>query len=127
MTSGYFKTFSRFIRQKKGEPEATDAAETQPAGIRTSHENGHFYSPVVDPTDISEREESIWPEDPEILGIDFDDASHKSILELEFPRHYPKYDYPEHLEESPELKSFFTQNSQFSWLDSRALFVLLQV
>ena len=43
-----------------------------------------------------------------------------------FPRFLPEYDYPEHLDDGNSLASFYTQNSQFSWLDARALFVLLR-
>jgi len=93
-------------------------------GIKTAHPNGHFYSPVVDPADIDP--DRIWPARPEILGIDFDDLGHERILRETFPRFMPEYDYPEHLDESPELRQFYTRNSQFSWLDSRALFVLLR-
>jgi hypothetical protein len=93
--------------------------------IRTAHENGHFYSPVVDPSEI--REERIWPQiPPVVVGIDFDESGHEQILKTVFPRFMPEYDYPEILEETSDLSKFFTQNSQFSWLDCRTLFVLLR-
>ena len=85
---------------------------------------GHFYSPVVDPGEIDAAR--IWPERPDISGIEFNDASHRQVLERDFPRFYPDYDYPDDGRETPTLKSFFTNNSQFGWLDSRALFVLLR-
>src|SRR5579871_2869742 len=94
--------------------------------IILSAEPGHFYSPIVDPNDFEDREERIWPADPMILGIDFDDAGHEYLLRDVFPKHIGAYDYPERLEETAELTQFFTQNSQFSWLDSRSLFVLLR-
>jgi hypothetical protein len=93
-------------------------------GIRTAHENGHFYSPIVNPAELDAAR--LWPARPEIIGIDFDDASHQRILREVFPHYLGLYDYPEHLEETPDLTQFYTQNSQFSWLDSRALFVLLR-
>jgi hypothetical protein len=92
--------------------------------IRSAHENGHFYSPVVNPAELDA--ERIWPTQPQILGIDFDDAGHERILRETFPRFMPDYDYPERLEETPELRDFYTRNSQFSWLDARAFFVLLR-
>jgi hypothetical protein len=61
-----------------------------------------------------------------MLGIDFNDASHRRVLTEHFPRFMPGYDYPERLDVTPELDRFFTRNPQFSWLDARALFVLLQ-
>jgi len=99
---------------------------------RTSHKetvtcstaHGHFYSPVVDPAALRERQSLLWPEKPEVLGIDFNPGFHRQVLEDFFPKHLPHYDYPE---EKPESDTqFFTRNSQFSWLDSRALFVLLR-
>ena len=91
-----------------------------------AHPNGHFYSPVVDSADILGRRAQIWPAQPKILGIDFDDLGHQRILDDWFPRHMPHYDYPEHLDESPDHTQFFTRNSQFSWLDARTLFVFLR-
>ncbi|MEP6483095.1 MAG: class I SAM-dependent methyltransferase [Rudaea sp.] len=95
--------------------------ETQ---IRTAHPNGHFYSPVVDPSQIVTAR--VWPNTPHVLGVDFDEQRHLDILSAVFPRHIADYDYPERLDEAAELVQFYTQNSQFSWLDSRALFVLLR-
>jgi hypothetical protein len=93
--------------------------------IRMAHDPGHFYSPIVDPAELIGQEARLWPDNPQILGIDFDPAGHERLLREVFPLFLPYYDYPEHLEESDQLASFFTQNSQFSWLDSRTLFVLL--
>ncbi len=92
--------------------------------IQTAHPNGHFYSPVVDPAELNAGR--VWPHEPKILGIDFDDASHERILRETLPRFMADYDYPERLEETPQLCDFYTQNSQFSWLDAHAFFVLLR-
>lgn len=93
----------------------------------TSHPNGHFYSPVCDPRDLQARQGEIWPPmPPPCLGIDFDDASHGEILDTWFPRFIPEYDYPEHGTNDTDLTFFYTQNSQFSWLDPRATFVILR-
>ncbi len=97
---------------------------TEHPAVKTAHENGHFYSPVVNPAELDV--ERLWPPHPHVPGIDFNDASHERILREAFPRFMPQYDYPEHLEETAELRDFYTQNSQFSWLDSRALFVLMR-
>jgi predicted O-methyltransferase YrrM len=88
--------------------------------------DGHFYSPVVDVDEIGAQQAAIWPADPTILGIDFNPDSHRRILREAFPRFIREYDYPEVLEDTPELDRFYTRNSQFSWLDARALFVLLR-
>ncbi len=97
-----------------------------PIRKNAAHPDGHFYSPVVDPADISLRRDELWPKEPVVLGIDWNDAGHERVLADEFPRFMPEYDYPELLQDSPDLAQFYTCNSQFSWLDSRALFVLLR-
>ena len=92
-----------------------------------THLDGHFYSPVVDTDEVLLRQEAIWPTNPEVLGVDFNDASHRFILDEAFPRHIGGYDYPELAPaDDAELEGFYTRNSQFSWLDSRSLFVLLR-
>lgn len=92
-----------------------------------AYPSGHFYSPVVDPRELAAQREQLWPATPPpILGIDFDPAQHLQILKEWFPRHIGAYDYPEHGPDDASLSHFYTQNSQFSWLDARALFVLLR-
>jgi predicted O-methyltransferase YrrM len=89
--------------------------------------DGHFYSPVVDPDEIDARQPAIWPAEPRVLGIDFNDASHLRVLQTHFPRYIAEYDYAEEAPSSDEeLSAFYTQNSQFSWLDARTLFVLMR-
>ena len=105
-------------QSSNGKPGSADP------GVKTAHENGHFYSPIVDPRTLNAAQ--LWPAHPDIIGVNFNDDSHEAILRDVFPRFMAEYDYPERLEETPDLKQFFTQNSQFSWLDSRALFVLLR-
>ena len=87
---------------------------------------GHFYSPIVDTEALAKERARIWPADPQILGIEFDDASHRHVLQDILPRQLPAYDYPETLPDSDTLTSFYTRNSQFSWLDARSLFALLR-
>lgn len=97
-----------------------------PEAIQSAHPNGHFYSPVVDPGSLEPQAETIWQTEPEVLGIDFNNASHLQILQQDFPAYIEAYDYPERLPEGADSNRFYTQNPQFSWLDARALFVLLQ-
>lgn len=87
---------------------------------------GHFYSPIVDVEQLRSEVDRIWPANPVVLGIDFNDASHQHLLQQAFPRFARDYDYPDHLEETPDLNRYFTYNSQFGWLDSRTLFVMLR-
>jgi hypothetical protein len=98
-----------------------------PPEIRAAHPGGHFYSPIVDPADASANAARIWPEPPaDVAGVDFDDASHRHVLETLFPRFYPDFDYAEEGASDDELSAYYIRNSQFSWLDARALFVLLR-
>ncbi len=106
----------------------SNATEIRPTAsaedrICTNHPNGHFYSPVVDPTTLDSTR--IWPGNPQVIGVDFDDAGHEQILSAVFPRWMPHYDYAERLDETTKPAEFFTCNPAFSWLDARALFVLL--
>jgi hypothetical protein len=87
--------------------------------------DGHFYSPVVDPDEIASRRDRIWPDEPLVRGIDFDDPGHIHLLRDVFPRLLADFDYPEYgSEDAPD--GFFIRNSQFGWLDCRALFALLR-
>ena len=88
--------------------------------------NGHFYSPVVDPAEIAARAQQIWPEQPGHTGFDFNDENHIKVLSEYFPSYISDYDYPEKGSSDADLTHYYTQNSQFSWLDSRLLFVLLR-
>ena len=93
-------------------------------GAGTAFPAGHFYSPVVDPATIARTR--VWPDRPDIRGIDFNDASHVQILSELFPRFMRDYDYPPTLPVTPTLASFFGNNPHFSMLDAPALFVLLR-
>ncbi len=86
---------------------------------------GHFYSPIVDRAAVAAERERLWPERPVVAGIDWNDDGHRQLLTGAFPRFRPLYDYPETLPDGRDLVDFYTRNPQFSWLDARALFVLL--
>jgi predicted O-methyltransferase YrrM len=95
--------------------------------IKTSHDNGHFYSPVVNPEEIASQADQVWKNRLALPGFEFNDSHHLKILDEVFPGLIGDYDYPEHAPaDDEELRSFYTRNSQFSWLDSRLLFVLLR-
>ena len=94
--------------------------------INTSHPNGHFYSPVVDTSELSERINDLWPSGiPECPGVSFNDESIVRVLTEWFPQFMSDFNYPEQAIASDESQ-FFIQNSQYSWLDCRALFVILR-
>ena len=93
-------------------------------GIKTAHPSGHFYSPVTDPEDLSKRSWEIWPPDPKpCQDIAFSDDTHQAVLSDWFPKYINDFDYPK---QSADPGKFFTQNSQFSWLDAPTLFVLMR-
>jgi predicted O-methyltransferase YrrM len=120
---------------ERSDPVAAERRASSAHGILTRETRmtrlhvplGHFYSPIIDREELAGRANSIWRDDVvDPPGIEFNAASHLHILDHEFPRFIAEYDYPEHAKESAHLSQFFTQNSQFSWLDARALFVLLR-
>lgn len=95
-----------------------------PATTKTLFPAGHFYSPVVDVDELRREQARIWPARPEVRGIDFNDAHHERVLHEYFPAFYPDFAYPRQSDGKP--LTFYTENDQFSWLDCRALFVLLR-
>ena len=95
-----------------------------PLGTRTLFPAGHFYSPVVDPGELRAAESRLWPDQPTSVGIDFNDAYHRRVLEEFFPAYYGDFAYPLKADGNP--LGFYVDNDQFSWLDCRALFVLLR-
>lgn len=96
------------------------------AGIRKAFADGHFYSPVVNTEEIGVDATRIWPVAPAVAGIDFNDVEQQRWLTEILPRHLPDYDYPDDLPAGAAESVFYTRNSQFSWLDSRALFAALR-
>jgi len=114
------------MNQTLTQPETREASFENV--IHTAHPNGHFYSPVVNPEELLSQVSDLWPQDlPELPGINFKPDWHQMILENWFPEHISEYDYPENFDEQiHKEQQFYTQNSQFSWLDSRTLFVLLR-
>jgi hypothetical protein len=94
---------------------------------RPAFPDGHFYSPVVDRAVLRSRRNEIWAARDSLPGIDFNDMSHREILTQVFPRFIGDFDYPEQPVGSVAApRGYFLQNSQFSWLDARALFVMLR-
>ncbi|HVN35061.1 MAG TPA: class I SAM-dependent methyltransferase [Casimicrobiaceae bacterium] len=109
-------TVRRLLRELRARSRRPDGLWVPP---------GHFYSPLVDPKEVTAVRERLWPAQPIAGGIDWNDDGHRRLLVEAFPRHLPLYDYPELLPDGPDLVDFYTRNEQFSWLDPRALFVLL--
>jgi predicted O-methyltransferase YrrM len=96
-------------------------------GVFMGFPDGHFYSPVPDPLELEERASAIWgPRALVLPGIDFNDAHHLYVLTELFPRLIREYDYPETGPTDDSLQCFYNRNSEFGWLDSRTLFVLMR-
>ena len=96
-------------------------------GIEASHPNGHFYSPVTDPAEMEAESDRIWPSDViDVPGIDLNKSSHEYVLRDVFPKYINEFDYSDEGNSDELLTQFYIRNSQFSWLDARALFVLLR-
>ncbi len=85
---------------------------------------GHFYSPIVDPANLSGNDALFAPRQT-LAGIDFRPELHTQILREWFPKFLPDYDYPDE-GDIHEPTSYFHNNDQFSWLDARALYVMLR-
>ncbi|HEX7914296.1 class I SAM-dependent methyltransferase [Rudaea sp.] len=95
--------------------------------IVPAHENGHFYSPIVNPDELRSEYEKIWPNQvPKLIGIDLNESYHEYVLREVFGKYYEDFQYPEQGDPDTALRRFYIRNSQFSWLDARALFVLLR-
>lgn len=95
-------------------------------GIAGYAPSGHFYSPVLDRAEVAANESRLWPLQPRPpAGIDFNDASHRKILEVEFPRYIAGFDYAKNGGVSAS-GGYSPDNPHFGWLDAKVLFVLLQ-
>ena len=68
------------------------------------HQMGHFYSPIVDLEDAKTRSSQIWPPNPLVLGVEFNDESHLNILTKHFPQFIDAYDYPENGPADPNTR-----------------------
>jgi hypothetical protein len=117
-----------FIRSKMREVEG-GSTSGDPGGIdesiNVSHPAGHFYSPVIDPGSLIERQEKIWAHETFTPAIKFNQRFHNFVLSVLFPRYFPLFEYPASPSAGDHDESFYLDNSQFGWLDAPALFVLL--
>lgn len=83
---------------------------------------GHFYSPVIDPTEIRENANRIWTDGRETPGINYNVEGQLALLEklapfvhnIEFPVEQPK-----------EEITYFYNNGYYPMLDAEVLFTML--
>lgn len=88
---------------------------------------GHFYSPVVDTEEVARDRARIWPGRLDVPGIDMQEEAHRRLLADDFPTLLGEYVYPRTGPADEELSFYYEENSQFGWLDSRALFCLMRM
>ena len=81
--------------------------------------DGHFYSPIVDPSQLSARAGGLWPDEaPPTPGIEWDETGHRRLLDDMEP-FAAGYDDPE----TPAgITRFHDPNGFYQGLDSRMLF-----
>lgn len=88
--------------------------------------DGHFYSPVVDPSEASRDAERIWLTEKSLCGIDLNHPSHTHLLRDVFPGLIDGYDYPVKGPSDDTLDHFYDFNGQFERQDPRVAFCLLK-
>jgi Methyltransferase domain len=94
--------------------------------VKTIYPPGHFYSPLVDNDEVKKMEGRVWPDSPEVMGIDFHDENHRRLLAEEFPVFAPGYRYPKARTDCSSPHDFYVQNSQYGGLDALTLFCMLR-
>jgi predicted O-methyltransferase YrrM len=90
-------------------------------------EDGHFYSPVVDPDTLDP--DRIWCARTKLPGIDFRPESQRDVLLRLFPAYMADFDYPRSPEQASATngrQAYFLDNDQYSNFDAAALFVLMR-
>jgi hypothetical protein len=83
---------------------------------------GHFYSPMVDPSDLRPREHQVWNGANEMPGIDLRVADQLALLGTLKP-HAATVDYP--IEAPADPTVYFYKNDQYPLLDAEFLHVAL--
>lgn len=90
-------------------------------------EDGHFYSPVVDPAQARRSVSTLWPSGHPrpIPNVDFShETQRRTISEILRP-HLADFDYVDGSGDRSEIR-FRMDNDQFSGLDARLLFCFLR-
>ena len=83
--------------------------------------DGHFYSPIVDSTQIDGGK--LWPKTVTApVGIDWRSNDQKRLIE-DLIVDVSKYDYPDHASDPHQFASW---NGAFEWMDARVFFTMLR-
>lgn len=88
--------------------------------------DGHYFSPIVDPAQLRQREERLWAPRTERPGVDFNPLAHRDFLSFIAPPLMAAYDYPVKRPADWRPPAFFEHNDAFMSADARALFVMLR-
>lgn len=87
---------------------------------------GHFYSPVIDPEELRQRQNHIWPHPPKPMpGVDFNPSGQRALLHQLQP-YVADFNYGTESEKTTP-HCFFEPNGRFESLDSRMLFCLIRL
>jgi hypothetical protein len=87
-------------------------------------QTGHFYSPLINNRDLLLDKERVWPSEPSAPGIDFNEKSHRILLESVFPALLKEFDYPQ--SQADSVDGYFWDNGQFGLRDAQVLFAMLR-
>ena len=71
---------------------------------------GHFYSPIADLQDISQRQDQIWNNQPDMPGIDWNIDDQLAHLEI-FKKYVDDINFP--IGDPGDGLTYFYQNDQF--------------
>jgi hypothetical protein len=107
--------------------ETTESAggPAQAEAPRPAFPDGHFYSPVVDPAELREHDDVIWPaEVADNPAVDYRAAAQRELLGA-VARYATDFDYPQERPD-PARGGFVERNGKFEGLDARMLFCLLR-
>ena len=99
------------------------AAPAPPGGVKLFVPPGHFYSPVVDPSQLASREAELFREQRPLPGIDLNEAAQCALAE-QMREPYRRLWFP--AEKSADARYFY-RNGNFSYADAVTLACLLQI
>ncbi|MEI8074585.1 MAG: class I SAM-dependent methyltransferase [Bacteroidota bacterium] len=87
----------------------------------SNHRPGHYYSPVVDLSDLEKRQKNIWETERSLNGIDFNDNEQKLFFEslIEYSKEIP------FTENKTENHRYYFDNKTYVHADGLVLFMML--
>ena len=120
---GYKKTQIKVEKIEVETPEPTVlSAPLEKEPISLLFPIGHFYSPIADPVDITNREAKLWAPQDSMPGINLNDAEQLALLK-ELAPYTGAISYP--IEKPDNDTTYFYQNDQYPVLDAQFLYAAL--